>query len=780
MIRRIKRIKELGIFSDFVQSADVQDFSEKNIIYGWNYSGKTTLSRLFALLDDNNPVDADYSTNVKFELQLSDSNKNITQEDIETTGLLVRVFNSDFIKSVLRFDSDDKKMAGIAFDVGGGVKIREEIEKNKASIVKGETIKSNYLQNTIAFAQFEDKFTKEAKRIKNDDFNSLIEFNKAHLRRCIEELTPPINQYTNISVDELHRIKAAALEQNVLSKIQITKPVLKYTDLLDRVIDILKTSPIKTTEDSLLSEHRDLFDWAKSGLDMYSQNYTEIDTCAFCGNVIEPARIKYLNEFYSNEAARLVALITQLNIEIDSEIVTVGELEWSKMSSNDITGGCRLDYDKLKGEFSCVCSRYIELLNLLKSELTKKAQNHLFNTMELCEIDESAGDLFSKWLDRVEAVFTHHNEVISKFNETQKNARNKYERYLVASFLCREDYFGIQEKTIIENRLKTRIDKILSIRKENIIALEGQLKSFLKGQEQLNAFIKVFLNREDILIATTPDDYFVLKRGEVIAKNLSEGEKTAIAFSYFMVMLESLLLDDKLKDTIVFIDDPISSLDANHLAQVSALINSFFFRRGLDKNNPEKITNCFKQLFISTHNFDLYSFLKNANNIKRKKRNSNGDDIATLQIYLLKRISADSVNFVNMPKALSKYNSEYVYLFSEIINYKELGFPVDKGYMMPNVIRRFLEMYTLSRLPGNTDEIDNRVKILIEGITELKILHTFSHLTAIERMMKHNELLLRIEDIVSDLLLLLSKDPAHLESLYDGIGRRDLISRIIK
>ena len=79
---------------------------------------------------------------------------------------------------------------------------------------------------------------------------------------------------------------------------------------------------------------------------------------------------------------------------------------------------------------------------------------------------------------------------------------------------------------------------------------------------------------------------------------------TAIAFSHFMVMLDSLQTN-KLMDTIIYIDDPISSLDANHIAQVSSLINSFFFRRGIDAENPSKIISCFKQLFISTHSFDF-------------------------------------------------------------------------------------------------------------------------------------------------------------------------------
>ena len=46
MIKRINKIKNLGVFSNYPRNSELKDFDEKNIIYGWNYSGKTTISRL--------------------------------------------------------------------------------------------------------------------------------------------------------------------------------------------------------------------------------------------------------------------------------------------------------------------------------------------------------------------------------------------------------------------------------------------------------------------------------------------------------------------------------------------------------------------------------------------------------------------------------------------------------------------------------------------------------------------------------------------------------------
>ena len=286
----------------------------------------------------------------------------------------------------------------------------------------------------------------------------------------------------------------------------------------------------------------------------------------------------------------------------------------------------------------------------------------------------------------------------------------------------------------------------------------------------MNQYIKLLLHRDDIKIEITEDGYFSLKRNNKVARNLSEGEKSAIAFAYFLVLLESDI--EKLKQSIIVIDDPISSLDADHIALVSSLINNFFFRK-IDSDNQNKIVNCFAQLFILTHNFEFYNFIHDATNIKRKKKIKDPEgktiEIPALNEYLIKRITKTESTIIDIPKSLSSYKSEYVYLWKQIYDYKQKGYPEDLNYIMPNIVRRFLEIYTLIKLPGNHDEIDNRVKILVNDVNELKILHNFSHFTSLERVVKHSELTMRMPDIIDDIFTLVQKDEVHFNSLNEGI-----------
>ena len=279
MIKCINKIKNFGVFDDYVRSADLQYFREKNILYGWNYTGKTSLSRLFSYLNKDYTIDDNYQ-NVEFEIELTDGTK-ITQQNKNDNPVPVKVFNSDFVRDNLRFDSD-RKITGITFDVGENVIIRKEIEENNRKIEKGNQKKNGNRANIVKLEEFETKFTNEARRIKNECFNSLIEFNKGHLRNVLNSLQSPIDQYTNIDTNNLSQIKSDALALDTKTEIDIQKPTTSFDVLLSEVTAICQSTPTQTIEDIILSDN-DFYNWVKTGLEIYTLKNPTIDTCAFCG-----------------------------------------------------------------------------------------------------------------------------------------------------------------------------------------------------------------------------------------------------------------------------------------------------------------------------------------------------------------------------------------------------------------------------------------------------------------------------------------------------------------
>lgn len=73
---------------------------------------------------------------------------------------------------------------------------------------------------------------------------------------------------------------------------------------------------------------------------------------------------------------------------------------------------------------------------------------------------------------------------------------------------------------------------------------------------------------------TPPNVYEIIRTSTgLVAENLSEGERNFIAFLYFhQLVLGSPEADAVVKDKIVAIDDPVSSMDSSTLFVVGALV----------------------------------------------------------------------------------------------------------------------------------------------------------------------------------------------------------------
>ena len=98
--------------------------------------------------------------------------------------------------------------------------------------------------------------------------------------------------------------------------------------------------------------------------------------------------------------------------------------------------------------------------------------------------------------------------------------------------------------------------------------------------------------------------YEVIREDGTVAENLSEGERNFIAFLYFYHQVRGSMSSEELKDKIVIIDDPVSSMDSTALFLVSAIVREMInvCRNNTEYLNPKVPGDYIKQLFILTHN----------------------------------------------------------------------------------------------------------------------------------------------------------------------------------
>lgn len=193
---------------------------------------------------------------------------------------------------------------------------------------------------------------------------------------------------------------------------------------------------------------------------------------------------------------------------------------------------------------------------------------------------------------------------------------------------------------------------------------------------------------------------FEVTRDGRSAYNLSEGECSLIAFCYFIAKLEEP--ESQGKELIIYIDDPISSLDGNHIFFMFSLIESLIAKaiRNTDGTNSYR----YKQLFISTHNLDFLKYLKR---LSMPGNNHGGN-----QHFIERNGAASQLSL--MPSYLKEYVTEFNYLFHQIHKCKNPAGPNDSHepfYGFGNNLRKFLEAYLFFKYPHQDDKNDSFERI---------------------------------------------------------------------
>lgn len=168
-------------------------------------------------------------------------------------------------------------------------------------------------------------------------------------------------------------------------------------------------------------------------------------------------------------------------------------------------------------------------------------------------------------------------------------------------------------------------------------------------------------------------------------------------------------VDQDKENTIVVLDDPISSFDSNFYYNAISYIR--------DK------TSSVGQTFIFTHKFSLY---KDYSLMYRLNTNK----------YVIKRVG-DKPHLVDEDKTLSQFHDEYVFLFKKIYDFvKNPPEDISEYLQYPNMGRRLLEGYLTFKMPspGNDCTMLEKVLLLehghntVAGRAVLRLLNNHSHL----------------------------------------------------
>lgn len=776
-ISRLLKAHDYRIFRDFSWPSNLHDFARFNVIYGWNGSGKTSLSNLFRHIQRRLPL-------TDGEVEVLVDQRRVAGADFATAVLpSVRVFNRDAVDRNV-FEQANQQFPPVFFLGEDSVEKQQQIEglsKQLAAITKEASDWER--KKADANNALETFCSEEAKGVKNlltvaggGPFNN---YNAANFKADIQRLATA-TPLASLSDDQRQQ-HLATKDGKAMEK--VSEPSISFPDFADlttRTQAMLGRSVVSSVI-AELAENPTVAGWVNAGLSLHAGQHAS-SKCRFCDQPLPEQRIRQLEAHFNDEFKRFQSDVDKLVADIASAQGFAQALRIPPKEA--LYENLRPGYEKALGTLKQQAATVQMSMDVLLRALKAK-RDEPFKSFELRTFitghspsDEPASRIETFFqvamaglaalgaamgktaFDQLKAIIDQQNAHTDSFDAAAKAARVALAQNEVLKAMPK---WAKKSKAVADARdqaAKAR-EETAKLKKE-IAELEIQIRQHRRPAEELNQEVAAYLGRDEIRFEVDQNGYRIMRGGHP-ATHLSDGERTAIAFLYFLKSLQGTDFD--LKTGIVVIDDPVSSLDAN----------SLFSAFGFMKQRTAEAG----QLFVLTHNFTFFRQVRNWYYNLPGQRKAN-PDLHPARFYMLATEFTKgrrAASLQPLDPFLHQYESEYHYLFKRV--HEEAHKPAVQGletyYAIPNIARRLLESFLAFRVPDKPGELFQKLEAVpydpAKKTRILRFLHTYSHFDQVAEPDHDPSVLSETPAILQEVLALIREcDPDHYKCMTDMVN----------
>lgn len=716
MINKIEEINKLGIFENYKWKCS-KEFNKYNVCFGFNGSGKSTLSNFFNLVATNIIFSAEQKEELFKDLKTTENDSEVKFKNNLTyppkpnpENKKIYVFNSNFIANHV-YDGTVGKMS--KFNVKETVLEDPAIKKLNTDIEIKTTEKANKEREKTTITE---KFD-EAKRTYNTVYRehfpnrqlrtgnaipaviALPNKSKAEIERTITqkiaeyklsekqaELETDIKEISNLVFENINvdfKNISQQLEQSAKEN---------ATDKLSEKIEIYK----KEIEESISEK---IEPWFKLGEQLLKiSKEKDNNFCPVCKTDLTTSIDSLIDEFADYFDKTYLEFVEQLKTfkgNIDNSI-KFQKTNDSNASSLESYGDKYDNFIEIKFPELEQTEIQTDLSDLQKNIISKQGNSSKKITIDI----EPINTLIESYNNNIEKLNSFKNNTLTNLRNQKidptKIDREIRDRYTELIYL---DLNGTDKEKRIEkfhnatSKISTISTAISELTDKKVQRLE-ELKMEAKKVGEYLAKLGITHFTIDLTEGEEENNIRIKYKGDDETKKrlqntLSEGEKTALAFAYFMSKVTTEVTNKG--QTIIVIDDPISSLDDNRLYSTAFLIHEEF--------------KDFNQLFVFSHNM---LFLKYINPFFKK--NEKGT-------FLINKGEIE-----DLPASLENFQSPYFYMLESVVNFNSEVVPdyEDARKFLPNYIRRILETFfgfkyaQLSNNKGQTPGLPNFIFDIID------------------------------------------------------------------
>jgi wobble nucleotide-excising tRNase len=446
----------------------------------------------------------------------------------------------------------------------------------------------------------------------------------------------------------------------------------------------------------------DILEWVEHGFRLHKKHSSDI--CEYCSQAIPRIRIEQLTRHF-NEADKelkdgLDILIDQLS-KIYSVIESLQAPDRARFYAD-----LQNKSDEISFTFESAKQETLADITKLADELKGKKSK---TTEALVLKSKPNTETLRAQIGAINRLISTHNDTTSGFEKVKQEAVKKLKVHYLST-IC-DAVKGLDAETLKLSGDVSLLETEVAEIHRRISDSMAQISSEHKACEVINKNLATFLGHQELkfVAITKPEAKLSGKESEIVtgyqiirgdkpAMYLSEGEKTAIAFMYFVVHLGDQNFN--VSDGVIVVDDPISSLDSNSLYQ------AFSFLKNAVKNG--------EQVFIFTHSFDFLKLLINW------RRAGGGAGY-----YMIKNKFSSGVRCAyidKMDKELCEYESEYHYLFKLLKQLRdEQDDSIAKAYPVPNIARKVWDTFLMFSVPNGKGTYKKMDDLKASGFDEQKL-----------------------------------------------------------
>lgn len=677
---QIKSLKNAGVWKSF-SSSDNLRLSTRNLVFGFNGSGKTTLSRVFSSLQYGT-IESNLPENVEFEIVTSNGSEKIITEKNISSDLCnsIAVYNTDFVSK--NFLWNDGNIEGVIYLSERSIDEKNHLDKirEEAKITKKEKEKLE-----ILLSEIEERIHMFYRRNRRN-IRELVP-SKTDLTRYSERLIS--DKYTKGNIDsskilsseELHSYQSILAEHESLFHIQcsLELPLGLFAWLEESNLLISQHTP-RIQEPEFRDDPR-VIRWVTMGIEHHERHNSL--NCFFCGNSYPYERHIYLNNLPGIHTNKFLDSLRDNRLRGQRYQEELENFVHSIPKMTEIIPSKREDYLIRK-------ERFIKEIGVLRHHIGKQIRYMMTKSKnpssDLSPISYSNYYETQKWFDRyaiivesLQNIISQHNDSVVDIGRLRRHALVAIESHVFASSKSEWDELYYKYNYLNNKYKNLEAEHLATARIEDRI--KKRLKDQRVGEDEMNKLLSRYLGHKEIRLVAHGGGYNIRRSNGELATKLSEGERSAISFCYFLAELSSVSRDTS--KLVVIIDDPVSSLDT--IAQTHAM--------GVMNELTEKCA----QVILLTHSSSFTNMVR-----RSWSQPTGGNGPKPKYLFLDCRISEKygdrRTKLTSMPPILKDYDNEYHYLFGMVYEAAKSK-TSDRLFFLPNAIRKMLEIFVAFHYP---------------------------------------------------------------------------------